>query len=336
MIATRLSVLSLFIPPIVIDRSSIVKKNVQFENWVLFPGPLSGIPLTVCAPVEYTRVQMDIKPMPPGTGLVMAAKPRFQIHMKAAGLGPETVRASDLAVVLINLEGAIVETAKAQDIPLAYEPDEVLVSLVQVELGASNDLTIAVARPISPAASTVSEAVAKRRFDILPIQAQSHLYELSKHAIQNRWAYEFKSVNGLTIAPAVISYEFPVPKPSEVATTSGQATLWGNLFKVGGDVPRAVLRLRNGRLFAAKVTKEIVDFIQSRHLIYKDIGLIGTATWRLDNWSMESFQASSVTDYRPDEISPAETFRRLREASQGRWDDVDPEQFVNDLRSEGE
>ncbi len=266
----------------------------------------------------------------------MADKPRFQIHMKAAGLGPETVRASDLAIVLKNLEGTIVETAKAQDIPLAYEPDAVLVSLVRVDPGASSDLTFAVAHPISPAASIVSQAVAERRFEALPLQAQIHLYEMSKHSIQNRWAYEFKSVSGLKIAPAVISYEFPVPRPSEVATTSGKSTLWGNLFKVGGDVPRAVLRLRNGKLFAARVTRDIVELIQANQLIYKDIGLIGTATWRLDNWSLESFEASSVADYRPDDASLAETFHNLREASQGRWDSVDPDRFVRDLRSEGE
>jgi uncharacterized protein (DUF849 family) len=100
--------------------------------------------------------------------LVMANKPRFQVQMKGVGLVPETVRASDLAFLLEHLEGAIVETAKSQDIPLAYESDEVLVSLVRVEPGQSNDLTIAVARPISPAASVVSRVVAQRQFDTLP------------------------------------------------------------------------------------------------------------------------------------------------------------------------
>lgn len=65
----------------------------------------------------------------------MAEKPQFQIQMKGVDLAPETVRASDLAVLLTNLEGAIIETAKAQDIPLAYETDEVLVTWFAWSLG---------------------------------------------------------------------------------------------------------------------------------------------------------------------------------------------------------
>lgn len=89
----------------------------------------------------------------------MAEKPEFQIQLKGAGLKPETVRASDLALLLTNLEGAVIETAKSQNIPLACDPDEVLVSLVRVEPGNSNDLTIAVARPISSAVSVMSQAI---------------------------------------------------------------------------------------------------------------------------------------------------------------------------------
>jgi hypothetical protein len=264
----------------------------------------------------------------------MTEKPRFQIQMKGIDLVPETVRASDLAILLSNLEGAIVETAKAQDIPLAFEPDEVLVSLVRIEAGNSNHLLIAVARPISTAATVVARAVADRRFQDLPAKAQEHLHNLSIHAIKKRWAYEFHSVNGVPVSPAVISYEFPVPKPQEVPTTKGQSTLWGYLFKMGGDGPVAVLRLRSGKLFPARITKEIVAQIQAEQLLYTDIGLIGDATWRLDDWSLESFRATALASYRPDKATPSETFRLLREACRGRWDQVDPDKFVDGLRSE--
>lgn len=152
-----------------------------------------------------------------------------------------------------------------------------------------------------------------------------------------RWSCEFHPVNGLLVAPAVISYEYPVPKPAVMDTTRGTSTIWGHLIKAGGDSdPKAIIRLRNGKLFAARVTKELIDEIQDQKLIYKDIGLKGVAVWNLEDWSMESFKAASIAAYRPDQITPSQSFEELAKASRGRWEGVDPVKFVNGLRTEEE
>jgi hypothetical protein len=268
-------------------------------------------------------------------GTAVADKSLFQIQMKGAELVPETVRASDLAELLVRLEGAITETARALDIEFAYDTDEALVSLVRVAPGQSSDLTFGVAFPISPAVSLMTEAIASRRFTALPFDAQEHLHALSVQAIKRRWAYEFHPVNGLRVAPAVISYEFEVPKPQAVKTTSGESDIWGHLVRVGGDRhPKALLRLRNRKLFPVEVTKAIVLELQNQQLIYKDIGLAGVATWRPDDWALLSFKATAVLEYRPDETTPGETFRRLAQGSGGRWQGINPDEFVNDLRAE--
>ncbi len=265
----------------------------------------------------------------------MAEKPRFQIQMKAAGLTPERVRASDLADFLNNLEGAITETAKYQDIPLAYELEEALVSLVGVEFGNSSDLLIAVARPISPVVSLMTRMIADRNFDSLPHDAQVYLHNISNIAFRTRLSYEFRSVDGLLVTPAVISYEYPVPRPSEVLTTSGSTTVWGNLIKVGGDnEPKAVIRLRNDKLFAVRITREMINEIQEQKLMYKDIGFKGIAKWRIENWTMESFKANGIAGYRPDASTLVDSFRELSEASEGRWENIDPVRYVEELRSE--
>jgi hypothetical protein len=263
----------------------------------------------------------------------MAGKLRFQIQMKGAGLLPEAVRARDLATFLTNLETAIVETAKAQQIPLAYDPEEVLVSLVRIEAGESTHLTIAIQEPISFAANQVSRAIAQRRFDTLPFEAQESLHRISVQAVQNHCAYEFHPTEELQIIPSVISYEFQVLKPSEVTIVAGDSTLWGNLFKIGGRIPTAIIRQRNGKLFPATITMELVYELQHLNLLYKDIGLVGKARWRVPGWSLASFAATSLADYRPDEINLIETFRQLRDVSGRRWESVDPIKYVDDLRS---
>jgi hypothetical protein len=150
-----------------------------------------------------------------------------------------------------------------------------------------------------------------------------------------RVSYEFHSVNAFYVAPAVISYEYPVPKPTHVLTTSGSTTVWGNLIKVGGDhEPKAVIRLRNERLFTVKITRDIINEIQDQKLIYKDLGFKGVATWRIENWAMESFRATSIVGYRPDAANPVDSFRELSEASKRRWETIDPSEFVKQLRSE--
>jgi len=236
----------------------------------------------------------------------------------------------------VNVEGAIVETAKGQQIPIAFELEEALVSLVHVEHGNSEDLTLSVARPISSAVSTMTRAVVERKFNLLPVSAQEFLHRMSLHAIKHRWSYEFHESDGLLISPAVISYEFPVPKPIQVNLTSGTTTVWGHLIKAGGDIePKAVIRLRDGRLLGVHVTRGMVDEIQTQKLIYKDIGFRGIADWRLDDWSIESFKATGIADYRPHETSLVQTFHDLAEASRGRWESIDPTNYVDDLRSEG-
>jgi hypothetical protein len=148
-------------------------------------------------------------------------------------------------------------------------------------------------------------------------------------------SYEFHAVNGLYVAPAVISYEYPVPKPTQVLTTSGSTTIWGNLIKVGGDhEPKALIRLRNEKLFSVKITREIINEIQEQKLIYKDLGFKGIATWRIENWAMESFKATGIVGYRPDTANLVDSFRELSEASRGRWETVDPVDYVKKLRSE--
>jgi hypothetical protein len=255
--------------------------------------------------------------------------------MKGVNLAPDTVRASDLAALLVNLEGAIIETAKGQNIPIAYELDEVLVSLVRVEHGNSEDLTLSVAGPISSAVSKMTRSVVDRTFNLLPISAQEYLHKMSVHAIHHKWSYEFHKSNGLLVYPAIISYEFPVPPPIHPDLTTGTTTVWGHLIKVGGDgEPKALIRLRNGKLLSVRITRDMVSEIQEQKLIYNDLGFRGIATWRLDDWFMESFKATSISEYRPQETSLTQTFKDLAEASEGRWESIDPINYVNNLRSE--
>lgn len=263
----------------------------------------------------------------------MAIKPQFQVEMKGVDVRPETVRANDLAQFLSHLDGAITETAKDQEIGIAFKSDVALVSLVRIENGSGNGLIMAIENRISPAVQAMTEAVAGRSFSGIPSAAQGHLHEIYRHAERKRWSYEFLPVNGFQVAHAVISHEYPIPPPSAMVST-GITTLWGNLNRVGGRVPKASVRLRDGELLHINITENMAQELGP--LLYKDIGIEGEATWRLSDWKILDFKPSGITDYRPHETTLSQTFRELREASGGRWDDVNAVEYVRKQRYEDE
>jgi hypothetical protein len=68
----------------------------------------------------------------------------------------------------------------------------------------------------------------------------------------------------------------------------------------------------------------------ARHL-YEVVGLEGYATWTTTDWKITNFQVQRILPFKP--TSPDKAFSSLAEAAAGRWNDVDAEDYVRNLRS---
>lgn len=66
--------------------------------------------------------------------------------------------------------------------------------------------------------------------------------------------------------------------------------------------------------------------------LYQTVSLEGQAVWDTTDWSLDSFKAAKICDYA--ETSLASTFAALAELSGGRWDDVNPDEYLRSLRDD--
>jgi len=221
-----------------------------------------------------------------------------------------------------------VETARSQKIELPE--DEALVSLVGIEQG-SNRLTFSVVPLLTAAASTVSQSVEGGDYSSLPLRVHRELHKISQQAEKRKWALNFIENPSLQIRPATISSEKPVPEPS-LRPLRGSTILYGRCMRVGGVHPRAEIReLGSSKLLFIDVSESIARTLA--RCLYEEVALEGEASWDPETWEIQDFKAVRMTEYRA--IDPIIAFRELAEAAGDRWDNVDAEGYVRDLRSTG-
>ena len=233
-----------------------------------------------------------------------------------------------LADILSSLERSIIDTAESQnaDIP---DLEEALVSIVEIQ-ESSNRLTISVLMPLVLAASTISKSIQTEDFSGLPIKAHRALYDISQKIVQNNWTFSFKENNSLNIPPSHISSDHPVPDPI-VRRVGGNTTVYGRCMRVGGVKPRAEIRLQSsGKILYVDITEEIARKLA--RCLYDEVALEGKAVWEPGDWDIKGFEANRLVGYRPTG-DPLLAFKELAEAAGDRWDEIDAEEYVRDLRT---
>jgi hypothetical protein len=121
---------------------------------------------------------------------------------------------------------------------------------------------------------------------------------------------------------------------NERPTYSGTTTIYGECLSV---FPKCVtLRLHDGRTFGVSLATGLADALSDR--VGETIGLDGKARWDAETNVLTAFHATEVTPYRdrdPGMDRPRtnlEALAALAEAANGRWDNVDPDEFVRELR----
>jgi hypothetical protein len=263
-----------------------------------------------------------------------ATKEQLLVRLSGAGVSPERVRASDLADFLVHFERAILETALSREgVTAETLAREAMISLVSIKSG-SEALMFAVAGEVLPAAALISRAVAEHDFSEIPVKAHQALHEISNQAASKDWTVEFVADPGHRIRAAVISDEEPVPPP-RVVVAHGDTTIYGRLIRVGGVRPRAMLMMPDEKYLYIELTESMAVELASKERLYKDVGLEGTAKWRVDTWELLEFKAKRITAYQPGKTNLVETFEKLAQVAGDRWEGVDVEQFVAELRGRG-
>lgn len=126
----------------------------------------------------------------------------------------------------------------------------------------------------------------------------------------------------------------PIPWPD--LRIQGETTVYGRLIRLGGKDPKITITNPNTKkgYLGCDATIELVKQLGDK--LYQWVGLDGTATWNMWNWSMESFVVSHITEY--DGVSLAEALSGLANVSeQETWCDLnDMTGKIQDMRGEDE
>jgi hypothetical protein len=256
------------------------------------------------------------------------AKQRMRIRIAGSGVSPETVKASDLAEFITEIEKAIQEAAIGHDLPSA----EALVSLVEITEG-SDELTLAIADPVLSGPKSISKAIAEKQFANLPQYAWEALSKISKKAKERKWTIEFLPSPIMAVEHAIISPENGVPDPAPPPIARGTTTVYGRLLRVGGVKPKAELRIRDGvEALYLDIDESMAKQLAPR--LYEEVGMEGEATWNTITWRIVAFKATRILDFQPSALT--EAFRELAEASGGRWHGIKADEYISELRGNGQ
>ena len=181
------------------------------------------------------------------------------------------------------------------------------------------------------AASALSESIETGDYSALPPKVHKELYRLSQQAEKQNWSFGFVENSLHQIRAATISQEKPVPAPN-LPPLRGSTTLYGRCIRVGGVEPHAQVRpLGAGKLLYIEVTESMARALA--RCLYEEVALEGEASWDPETWEIETFRATRLMEYKA--IDPLIAFRELADAAGDRWDNVDAEEFVRDLRTTG-
>lgn len=249
----------------------------------------------------------------------------FTFSIDGKDVSPSTVAARDLFDLILSLEAAIAATAQGLG---ATDADDLQFSLVRISDG-SDAAGLALSEQMFRGAEVVSRSIKQNDFTALPPEAHGHLRRLWKRSRATNWSLSIiPKDNG--IVRCVIDPRVEILRPTPIA---GRTTLYGTLDRIGGErKPTAVLIVPHlGRLTIRIATRAFAQELADS--LFEAIGLEGEATWNSESWEIEDFHADRIV---PDfqQVTPSEAFAHLATAAGDRWDEIDPDEYVRELRSE--
>ena len=265
----------------------------------------------------------------------MTIRHELEITIRGEGVTPSTVPLRELIDLLDRFERAVTSVAidRLRSPGFPYPRERVDVSVIDVAAGSC--VSTLILNPLgAEAAASLVEAVAKNRIEGLPERARNHLRELWKQTFANAW--DLVAFSGSAIGHADLRFDGPVAR---WRSYRGVTTVYGVCHRIGERGRSASLKLLDGTGLKVRLASpELGGRLGER--AGESVGLTGEAVWDSGSGKILAFRADELTPYRdrePGQSRPRsvmEGLRALAEVAGDRWDDVDPEAFVRELRED--
>ena len=250
------------------------------------------------------------------------------IGIRLIGMKPEDLRAGELARIIIQFEDMIASTVK-RDRPQITK-DELIVGLVHIE-NKSIGLEFSTKLPelALPAYYSITDAVKTENYLDLPGETLKHLREFHSFLKNKNCEAELFSRNGKTNLKAVLYPKTIIPEHPRII---GEVIIYGRIVRVGGEDPRVMFEIPNGKSLFCRVKGEDLAR-QLGERLYTWVGLRGIATFDSDTLEIMDFKVEALTGYKGD-LSIKDAITELSGiAGQYYTDVMDVDAYVAGLRS---
>ena len=249
------------------------------------------------------------------------------LRIDGKDVSPDTVQLADLLGLLKDFQTALIATAAARGVP----KDQIRISLTKVGPG-SDKLSFAANAPTHRQASRVIRAIASDDPKRIPACARISIHDMWSRLKSREWTLEINA----PFTKAQIEHKaviVPSKEPFVVSRASGSTSQLAYILRAGGEKPTVQFRLPSGTKFTAKVATQSVAEELGQHL-YHWVELVGDAKWAVKSWKLDEFLVRGLGAYREKGSDPSRALDELRKLAGGAWDQIDPEAYVQDLRSD--
>lgn len=249
---------------------------------------------------------------------------QIELSITGKGINPASIKAGDIANVLLSIQSAIEAYVFKQHPEIDQE--QVVIGLTNIRPD-SIDLEFSSPIPdiVTEAFQRVGGAVATNDFSLLPNASFVALDELASFNRKHKCNTDFVIRNGSRKIVATITPETRFQKPKRL---NGITTVYGKVIRVGGRTPRVMIGLLNGKTLFCETKQDIAESLGSK--LYKTVGLTGKAFWD-SSLNIEDFTIQEVIPY--EDKSFGEAIRILSESASSYYDDVaDVDRFISEMR----
>jgi hypothetical protein len=248
---------------------------------------------------------------------------KIRLTIEGEGVSPETVDLADVVEFLHDIRTAIHSTALSR----GAHKSAIRLSLAKVNSG-SLELLLTASDQAEAGYNALVLSVETGDSSLLPQQAVKSVLSMSKKATTRNWTI---GLNGAGGRSAKIG---PDSLPFTASFMEGRTSLLIHLIRVGGEGARtATVRLPSGDKLTADVSGEGLAK-QLGERLYQDFEVVGDATWNSRTLKVVRFKIVDIGPYMESTSDPAAAITELSSSSGDIWHDVNPDEYVRDLRAD--
>lgn len=179
-------------------------------------------------------------------------------------------------------------------------------------------------------------AIGSRDYHNLSEPCQFYLRKIAESATTHQYDIEFWGTGIDGVLPTTAGYSCNFDLPEEPPSVAEESLLSGKLLAIDKENLRIKLERSPGEILDLAVSVEIVNALEQKQKINKNIGLLGTEYYRMSDYKLVDFKVEKLSPFDSD-ILPSETFRKLRKIVGNQWDHLktkeDIEEFIYELKA---